>query len=303
MTSRWLVMGDNHGDTEAFERLLDDINGTTFDGAIHVGDLTDGVRAGRETAASQLQSIEPYLEAIDEQTRYGLVWIWGNRDYFGDIDADLNVGTHVPPEGCVTVGGTRFTNELSAVSDDVVLLTHMEYWRLLDHFDGVAHFCGNTHLGRHLDNRLNSAFLQYTPRDGHEQRYGGYFVVALNDSGIVDVEMHSIGQLSQIDCAKHGERGVQYHAAFDGCMYCAEPDILRRELTASAYYGLTHGAHRDAVADETLIEYAIGLWDDPPAGLQAELQAYLESIDTDRYAPLTRADDGRLTLASESYAY
>ncbi|WP_162991566.1 metallophosphoesterase family protein [Halostella salina] len=303
MAQRFLVFGDHHGDTESLERLLDDTEGERFDFAVHVGDFTDAMREDRATAAEQLRAVEPYLETVADRTRHDLVWVYGNRDYFGDFDYDLDVGTRVPDEGTVTVGGQRFANSPAAVESDVILVTHMETWRLLDHFDGRAHFCGNTHLGRSKGRRVNSAFLQYTHRETGEQSFGGYVVVEVDDAPPFDVDVRRIGTLDRIDCERHGERGVQFHAAFDGCMYCAEPTILMRELAASAFYGLTHDADRDAVADGALVDYAVDLWDDPPDGFRDEFAAYLDDIEDDRYAPLARTEGGNLVVAAESYAY
>ncbi|WP_256300705.1 metallophosphoesterase [Haloarchaeobius salinus] len=303
MGQRYLVLGDHHGDTESLRRVRDDIEGETFDFVVHVGDVTDAMRAGRETAVRQLREVEPLLDAIASHARHGLIWVWGNRDHFGDLDADLDVGTEAPSEGCVTVGGQRFTNDLDAVASDVVLVTHMETWRLLDHFEGRAHFCGNTHLGRLKGRRVNSAFLQYTHRETGEQSFGGYFVVDVTDEPPFDVEVHEVGTLNRFDCPAHGERGVQYHAAFDGCMYCAESDILMREMAASAFYGLTDGTDREAVREEALVSYAVELWEDPPRGFRSAFADYIEGIDGDRYAPLDRADDGLLAVAERSYAY
>lgn len=303
MGQRFLVFGDHHGDTESLRRLLDDIEGETFDFAVHVGDFTNAMREDRATAAEQLQAVEPYLETIVDQTRHGLVWVYGNRDYFGDFEYDLDVGTQVPDEGTVTVGGQRITNSLAAVDSDVILVTHMETWRLIDHFTGRAHFCGNTHLGRYKGRRLNSAFLQYTRRDTGEQTFGGYFVVEIGETLPFDVERRCIGSLDRIECERHRERGVQFRSAFEDCMYCAEPLILMREMAASAFYGLTYDADRNAVSDRTLVDYAADLWDDPPTGFRAEFGEYLDEIDSDRYAPLTRTDDGKLAVADESYAY
>jgi hypothetical protein len=303
MGRRYLVLGDHHGDTESLRRVRDDIAGETFEYVVHVGDFTDAVRAGGEKAAEQLQEVEPLLEDIASHARHDLVWVWGNRDHFGDFDAELDVGTEIPDDGCVSVGGQRFTNDLAAVESDVVLVTHMERWRLLDEFDGRAHFCGNTHLGRVKGRRLNSAFLQYTHPEIGEQSFGGYFVVELGEDSPLDVEMREIGTLDRYDCDEHGERGVQYHAAFDECMYCAQPDILMREMGATAFYGLTHDSDRETVRDDELVGYAGDLWEDPPTGFRSEFAAYLDGVTEDRYAPLDRTDEGLLRVAEKSYAY
>ncbi|MFC4359468.1 metallophosphoesterase [Halobium salinum] len=296
-------MGDHHGDTESLRRLLDDVNGETFDFAVHVGDFTNAVRQGRQAAVRQLREVEPYLERIADRTRHDLVWVYGNRDYFGDFEYDLQVGTRIPKEGCVRVGGQRFTNSPAAVESDVILVTHMETWRLLDHFNGRAHLCGNTHLGRYKGRRLNSGFLQYTHRETGEQTFGGYFVVEITETPPFDVEMRCIGNLNRFECDRHRERGVQFQSAFEECMYCADSRILMREMTASAFYGLTHGANRGTVTDRMLADAAVDLWDEPPVEFRGQFETYLDGIETDRYAPLARTGDGKLALADESYAY
>ncbi|WP_440991683.1 metallophosphoesterase [Haloarchaeobius baliensis] len=303
MGDRYLVLGDHHGDTESLRRVLDDVDGETFDFVVHVGDFTDAMRAGRETASRQLREVEPLLADLADHARHDLVWVWGNRDTFGEFDATLDVGTEIPTAGCVTVGGQRFTNSPDAVAEDVILVTHMETWRLLDQFEGRAHFCGNTHLGRLKGRRLNSAFLQCTHRKTGEQSYGGYFLVDVTDEPPLDVEMREIGTLNRFDCPEHGERGVQYHDAFDDCMYCAEPDILRREMAASAFYGLTHDRDQDTVSAGELVSSAVDLWDDSPTDFRSEFAAYVDGIEDDRYAPLARTDGGRLCVAETSYAY
>lgn len=309
MAQRFLVMGDDHGDAEALRRVLADTEGETFDFAVHVGDLTNAVRAGREAAADQLEAADPLLARVADRTRHDLLWVYGNRDYFGDLPADLDAGTRVPDDGSVTVGGQRFTNSPEHVESDVVLVTHMEQWRLLDHFDGRAHFCGNTHLGRYKDRRLNSAFLQYTHRETGEQSYGGYFVVEVTDAPPFDVEVRPIGSLERKTCDVHHERGVQFRPAPADCMYTLDDRILLREMAASAFYALTCGGESAptddtaTVAPDVLVDHAVDLWDDPPDGFRGDLRDYLADLSDDRYAPLAATDDGRLRVADESYAY
>ncbi|NHN46596.1 hypothetical protein G9464_03160 [Halostella sp. JP-L12] len=303
MTQRFLVMGDHHGDMVSLRRVLADTEGETFDYAVHVGDFTNAVRKDRQVAAEQLREVEPLLEAIADRTRHGLVWVYGNRDYFGDLPYDLDVGTRIPDDGCVTVGGQRFTNSPAAVESDVILVTHMETWSLLDHFEGRAHFCGNTHIGRYRNRRLNSAFLQYTYRETGEQTYGGYFVVEVGATPRFDVEVRPVGALERKHCEVHAERGVQFRPPERDCMYCADERRLLREMAASAFYGLTNGTERDAVAADDLVDYAVGLWDDPPSGFESDFRDYLAAVSEDRYAPLARTDRGRLRVADESYAY
>jgi len=302
MSQRLLVMGDNHGDTESLRRVLDDTAGESFDAAVHVGDFTRAMRRDRAVGAEQLRDVEPHLAELDDRAAHGLLWVYGNQDYFGDLEYDLDVGTEIPDDDTVTVGGQRFTNSLDHVDDDVVLVTHMERWRLADSFDGRAHFCGNTHLGRRHGRRLNAAFLQATERGEAGKRFGGYFVVDLRADGF-DVEMRSIGDLRRVECDDHRERGVQFLPADQPCMFCWQDEVLMRELAASSFYGVTHDDDRETASAAELIEYALDLWDDPPMGFRSDFAAYLSAVGEDRYAPLARTDDGRLSVAEESYAY
>lgn len=311
MTHRILAMGDNHGDVESLRRVLDDVGGESFDYVVHVGDFTkawrtarqnDDVESGKALGVEELESVEPVLQEFDALAEHGLVWVWGNQDYFGDLDYDLEVGTEVPDDGVVSVGGLRFTSSLDHVDRDTVLVTHMEYWRLVDHFEGLAHFCGNSHRGRHVGRRLNSAYLQFLDPETETKRFGGYFVVELDEDG-PDVEMRSIGELARIECDRHAERGVQFQPESRGCMFCNEEGTLLREACASAFYGLTHDADRERVTDEELIDYATTLWEHTPEGFHEEFESYLDDLGDHRYAPLDRAPDGSIHLAEKSYSY
>ena len=313
MTQRFLVMGDNHGDAESLRRVLADIEDAPVDAAIHVGDFTtawrtsrqhDDERLGKERGVEQLREVEPVLEAIDAHASHGLLWVWGNQDYFGDLDYDLDVGTEIPDDGYVEAAGQRFTSSPDRVESDAVLVTHVEKWSLLDHFEGRAHFCGNTHRGRHLGRRLNTAFLKLTDPETETTTYGGYFVVDFGDDSI-DVELRSIGDLERKACDRHGERGVRFRPADEDCMHCTDERILFREMAATAFYGLT-GDRADgdsSVPDEALVDAATALWDDPPSGFRAAFREYLSAVDDDCYAPLTRTDEGLLAVADRSYAY
>ena len=302
MSERWLVLGDHHGDAEALERVLDDTAGETFEYAIHVGDFTRSMRHDEALGVEQLRETEPLLQGIDERAEHGLLWVWGDQDYYGDIGVDLDVGTRISGDGSITVGDRRFTSSLSHVDADTVLVTHDEHWRLADHFEGFAHFCGNTHFGRRLGRRLNAAFLQETNPETGEQRYGGYFVVEF-DGREFDVEVRAIGDLERRVCERHRERGVQFLPSDWDCMYAWDGRVLLRELAASAFYGVTGGGERDAADPDDLVAYAVGLWDDPPDGFRDDLAAYLAELGEDRYAPLARRGDGRLVVAEDSYSY
>jgi predicted phosphodiesterase len=301
---RWLVLGDHHGDAEALERVLEDTAGERFEYAVHVGDFTRTMRHDDEAlGVEQLRETEPLLERLDGCADHGLLWVWGDQDRYGDLAFDLDVGTEIPGDDRITVGGRQFTNSLSHVDADTVLVTHDEHWRLADHFDGLAHLCGNTHFGRRFGRRLNAAFLQETNPETGEQRYGGYFVVEFEGRGF-DVEARAIGDLGGRVCERHRERGVQFLPSDWDCMYAWDDRVLLRELSASAFYGVTDGGERDSADPDELLEHAVGLWDDdPPAGFRQSLQGYLDSLADDRYAPLAERADGRLGVAEDSYSY
>lgn len=312
MTRRFLVMGDNHGDVESLHRVLEDVGDETFDYVVHVGDFTKAWRTakqnnneqvGKERGSEELRAVESVLEEFDALAEHGLVWVYGNQDYFGDLSHDLSVGTEVPDDGVVTNGDLQFTNSLDHVKSDTVLVTHMEYWRLADHFDGLAHFCGNSHRGRHKGRRLNSAYLQYRDPETGRKCFGGYFVAEVGVSSGLNVEMRSIGELTRINCEQHHERGVQFQPESRGCIFCNEEETLWREMCASGYYAFTHDSNRETVTDEELIAYAKDLWKEPPEEFREGFKSYLVNVEEDRYAPLTRADDGSLRIADKSYSY
>lgn len=311
MMHRLLVMGDNHGDAESLRSVLDDVADERVDYVVHVGDFTnawrtarrtDDVAKGKERGVEQLREIEPVLEEFDALAEHGLVWVYGNQDYFGGLDDDLSVGTEIPDDEVVQVGDLQFTNSVDHVASGVVLVTHMEYWRLADQFEGLAHFCGNSHRGRKKGRRLNSSFLQLRDHETGHKQFGGYFIVELSEASLT-VEMRSLGGITRFECDRHAERGVQFQPESRGCMFCNEDGTLFRELSASGFYGLTHGADRNTVTGEELIDYAEALWDQPPTGFREEFQSFLAELDEHRYAPLTRTDDGALQLAEKSYSY
>jgi len=73
--SDFSVWGDNHGDVDSLERVVDGTEGEEFDFVIHVGDITnawfDGVDEGRE----QLDAVTPYFETLHERGEF--LYIWG----------------------------------------------------------------------------------------------------------------------------------------------------------------------------------------------------------------------------------
>lgn len=300
MPDRFLVMGDNHGNVESLRRVRDTLVDDHIDYAVHVGDFTRAWRHDRGRGVEQLAESEPILEDIDALAEHGLVWVWGNQDYFGDLEYDLDVGVEIPDDDVISVGSHRFTNAPALVDDDVILVTHMEKWSLVDHFDGAAHFCGNTHIGRRFGRRLNSAFLHASDRNSDSGVDGGFFLVELADP--LRVEMHSFGELDRNHCQRHGERGVQFIRRGQNCIYCQDETVLMREMASSAHYGLTTDTDRTTVPGTELLAYAVTLWDEPPRNFRSAFESYLEGIGDDKYAPLARTADG-FVVADDSYSY
>ncbi|WP_058826549.1 metallophosphoesterase family protein [Haloferax sp. Q22] len=145
-----LCMGDNHGDVDSLERVVDGTEGEEFDFVIHVGDITnawfDGVDEGRE----QLDAVSPCFETLHERGEF--LYIWGNRD--GAIgpeqpfqDYDLP-GTFIPEDDSITVAGETFTQNPELVEDETILVNHYWHPELLEHFAGKAYFSGHIHTGR-----------------------------------------------------------------------------------------------------------------------------------------------------------
>lgn len=302
MATRLLVMGDNHGDVESLRRVHEAIVDLEIDLAVHVGDFTRAMRHdSRRLGAAHLRAVEPVLGRIADRTKHGLVWVYGNQDRFGDLGYDLDVGREIPADDAIEVAGERFTNDPERVDSETILVTHMERWALADSFDGRAHFCGNTHRGRHHGRRLNSAFLQVTHPGTRETHYGGFFVVELDDE--MSVEMHSIGSLERRECPVHAERGVQFQPPQRECMFCTDERILYREIAASGFYRVTGGDSEAQTEPARLVEEAHEIWEDPPEGFRDGFTAYLENLESDRYAPLTHTANGAVTVAERSYAY
>ena len=289
---RFLVMGDNHGNSESLERVVADTEGETFDFVIHVGDFTNAHNVGRDEGTEQLQAIEPYLEILADRSENGFLYVYGNRDYYGDLDDSLDVGFHIPEDDFVTVGGQRFTQTPELIEEDDILVTHGEIAAMLDHFEGRAYFCGHTHTGRYKDRTFNSAFLYRDDSKADTAIYGGYFIVEVSDESSFNIDLRNIGRLDTTVCQTHQDRGVLIGPDYHDCMYCWRPVELYRELASSAHYGLTDGDDQEGVTDEQLTKYATDLFESPPVDFEENFSQYLSSVDP--LGPLERDDEGLL---------
>lgn len=240
---RLLCMGDNHGDANSIEQVIEQTEGQEFDFVIHVGDITNACIDGMDEGAKQLRELLPLFEGLTD--RGELVFVWGNRDYevcmkgFGEridqyADFDFDVGTHIPSDGNIEVDGQAFTQDPSAVNGDTLLVTHYYHADLLDHFPGRAYISGHIHNGRFKNRILNTAFLHRGDEHGGKPLQGGYFTVELDDSAM-QVEMHSLGGISRSTCPNHGVRGDQFHPAHwrTGCSFCYDQDDFYEEILGS----------------------------------------------------------------------
>jgi predicted phosphodiesterase len=293
-SQRILVMGDNHGNTESLERVVADTEGERFDFVVHVGDFTNAHNEDKATGGEQLRAVEPYLETLADRADKGLVYVYGNRDYYGDLDHTLDVGTYVPQEGSVTVGDQRFTQDPDAVAPDDILITHTEKKAMIDHFPGRAYFCGHTHTGRYKDRMLNSAFLYRDDSKAATTLYGGYFVIGVGDEPPFDVDFRNIGSLDTTVCQRHLERGVLIGPEYHNCMFCWKPVKLLREMSKTAFYGVTHGLDRDHASEDEIVECAVELWESPPTGFADEFSEYISQVERDPKGSLVYNDDGHL---------
>jgi len=170
---------------------------------------------------------------------------------------------------------------------------------MIDHFEGRAYFCGHTHTGRYKDRMLNSAFLYRDDSRADTALYGGYFVVEVSNEPPFDVDLREFGRIDTRICQQHQERGVLIGPDYHNCMYCWQPIQLMRELARSAFYGVTNDVDHSYASEDELVEYAVKLWDSPPAGFEQDFQEYLSPDTVDPLGPLTCDDCGRLVDASE----
>jgi len=280
-----LVMGDNHGNVESLDQVVADTKDEEFDFIVHVGDLTNTWFDGIETGVEQLQVVESRLKDLANRANEGLLYIYGNRDTKGSKSEyvcerhELDVGRRIPKDGAITISNQRFTQDPELVSEDDILVTHGEYVPMLDHFDGRAYFSGHEHTGRYKDRCLNSAFLYRTDDWGGEPLIGGYFVVTVDDEPPFEIDFRNLGRLQKLICHKHHERGVLFTPDFHDCQFCYDnQQQLMQEMAKSAFYGYTHQTDQDAVSEDELVEYALGLFDNPPTDFERRFSQYVNDL-------------------------
>ena len=277
-TLRLLCMGDNHGDIDSLERVVDGTEGEEFDFVTHVGDITnawfDGVDEGRE----QLDAVTPYFETLHERGEF--LYIWGNRD--GAIgpeqpfqDYDLP-GTFIPEDDTITVAGETFTQNPELVEDETILVNHYWHPELLEHFAGKAYFSGHIHTGRYKNKALNTAFLYRTADHGADALLGAYFVVEIASDGTWQVDFRNIGQVRKGICPKHQALGVQFVPDYwrQDCQFCYDEDDFYSEVVRTALYGL--GTVQEEAEIDEVVESATSTFGATPPSFESRLREFLE---------------------------
>lgn len=219
---RILACGDNHGDTESLEKLVEATEGEEFDFIIHTGDITNAWKTDLETGVDQLRAVEPYFEELAD--RGTLVYIYGNRDKERPAGGDsrhvadeheFDVGHRLPTDGSITVDGQRFTTDPHAADSETILLTHGLFQHEFYQSPARAYFSGDTHRARHWGTALNTGYLH------NDKGYNGaYFIVDLTDDEM-NVSGHGLEESwKSFVCSNHEWYGRQFSPAKFDCRLC-----------------------------------------------------------------------------------
>lgn len=282
--TRLLCMGDNHGNTSSLERIVRDTEGEEFDYIVHVGDITNACIDGMDDGEEQLEAVLPLFEEL--ANRGELLYVWGNRDFEVCVkggstrideyaDFEFIPGTHIPPEGTVEILGQQFTQDREEVDEKTILVTHYFRHELLDHFKGLLYLSGHVHVGRFMNNVLNTGFLYRDGSHGAKPIKGGYFVVELTD-GSIDVTFESLGGLEKGICTSHVSRGVQFTPTNwqTACKFCYDSEVFYTEIVDSVEYGLEQKGivtTPQNILDLALDEYGSG----GPRNFEKELSTFV----------------------------
>ena len=219
---RILACGDNHGDTESLEKVVEQTRGEEFDFVLHTGDVTNAWKTNLQTGIDQLRAVEPYFEELAD--RGTLVYIYGNRDEeraFGDDsqhvsdEHELDVGHRLHAGDSITVDGQRFTANPQEADSETILLTHGLSQHAFYQSPARAYFSGDTHRARHWGTALNTGYLH------NDKGYNGaYFTIDLSDDGM-DVSGHGLNESwKSFVCPDHEWYGRQFTPAKFGCGLC-----------------------------------------------------------------------------------
>lgn len=285
---RILAMGDNHGNADTIERVLNETQGEEYDYVIHTGDLTNACIDGMDEGSAQLEQLVPLLDELDD--RGSLVYLWGNRDYQSGFigvgqrvdryaDIELDIGTQLPQSGSVEIDGQKFTSHPDEVDANTILVTHYEHSELFDHFECRCYLSGHVHLGRIKNKSLNTGFLFRDDSHGAEPLEGGYFEVILSEDDM-DVEFHSFGGLRQGSCSDHSTLGTQFVPANwrTSCKFCYDSDEFYQQIIDSAKYQLD--MHGNPITEDSVIETATDLVDESgvPSDFEVQLGEYVDTL-------------------------
>jgi len=256
-TVRILALGDNHGDSESLEQVVNEIDDESFDYVVHTGDFTNLFFDGYSKAQEQLDEMEPHLDSLAGKGEF--VYVFGNRDSRGldsINDRDLPEGTKVPEEGVAEIDDVGFTQESipsDTVNKPVVRITH--YWEATPpRFDGLLSLSGDTHNGRFINNIVDTSFLYRTSDHGADERYGGYFVIEADTENGIDVDFHSLGDVEERICRQHSLLGESFIVPKNWqsqCRYCYEEDEYYQELELAVKTAYSEKTGRSVDSDLT----------------------------------------------------
>lgn len=280
-------MGDNHGDEETLQKVVDETEGEEYDFIIHVGDITNSCKDGMDEGTRQLKSLLPLFEQLSE--RGELLYIWGNRDFESCaglgltdrideyINFDFEPGTRIPTDGRIEVAGQEFTQDPDEVNQDTILVTHDFLSELVDNFTGKAYFSGHIHNGRFKNNILNTAFLYRGDTHGAKELEGGYFIVEIQKEEM-EVSLRSFGGLSKGKCRNHASRGIQFVPRNwqNECSFCYEEDKFYYEIFKSSEYALNKDG-KD-ITPENLVKTAVDMYieEETPSDFDIKLAELVE---------------------------
>lgn len=282
MQYRILACGDNHGDIEALESLVQQTQGEEFDFVIHTGDITNAFKTDLETGVDQLRAVEPYFETLAD--RGTLVYIYGNRDKeraFGGSPThvsdvyELSVGHRLHAGEELTVDGQRFTADPSDAGPEDILLTHGISQETFFQASAGAYFCGDSHRARQFKTSLNTGYLH-----NHKGFNGAYFTATLDRDGI-EVTVQGIDEPWQgFVCPDHQWYARQFTPQKFGCGLCKFGPT--RQFSAMATLAFKEAVPEDEGSDalvsvQELVSTARELFIDSEQFAE-QFQAYLDSL-------------------------
>lgn len=295
---RILVFGDNHGDTESLEKLVEATDGKIFDFIIHTGDITNAYKTDLETGVDQLRAVEPYFETLAERST--LVYIYGNRDKertFGGSpthvseEYELSAGYRLQAGGELTVDGQRFTADPDDAGPEDILLTHGIYQDVFSQSSAKAYFCGDTHRARQFKTALNTGYL-------HNDKgfNGAYFTATLKENEL-EVAVHGLDERwKELVCPDHQWYGREFTPEKFGCRLCKfGPTRQFKGMASLAFREAVDGEISNAAASiQELVSVAREIFVDSDQ-LAEQFERYLNGLATRETAgprdPLVPVDD------------